>query len=367
MKTIICIPNHLPNLDHLKSWEEFKSPDVEIIVVQDIGDKPEIPEGFNVTIYDHDDIQQDLGKDAWIIPSKTSACRSYGYYKAWQRKPDLIITLDNDCYPDKHSEGSYITGHLNALYSQTTLDWYPTTTGLMARGFPYTIRGKSEVYLNHGMWSNVPDYDAPTMLLHPSVRFEAHKKHESMTIPRNNFFPMCGMNLAWKAELTPSMYFGLFGPEYGFDQFDDIWAGVLVKKVLDHLGFAAKSGFPSVEHRKQSNAFTNLKKQAPGMQMNENFWKAVRDIQLSPLVKTKYLVSDVSKDSETTYKPGELITQDPETVRMVFEPKEKAEPSDVLNTYEELITKLPDVIDGEPEGWTKKFKEAALIWVNLFK
>lgn len=322
MKTIICIPNHLSNLDHLKSWEEFKSPDVEIIVVQDIGEKPEIPEGFNVTIFDHKDIEKDLGKNAWIIPSQTSACRSYGYYKAWQRKPDMIVTLDNDCYPE--SPNYFISGHRGALDAQSTLGWVTSDKykyGVLTRGFPYDIRQKSEALLNHGLWSNIPDLDAPTSLHNPSLRFEP--AIDNHTIPQHNFFAVCGMNLAWKTELTPAMYFGIFGPEYGFDQFDDIWAGVLVKKVLDHLGFAARSGYPSVEHRKQSNVFTNLKKQAPGMQMNENFWKAVRDIQLTK----------------------ETITE----------------------CYEELITKLPDVIEGEPEGWTKKFKEAALIWVNLFK
>jgi hypothetical protein len=39
----------------------------------------------------------------------------------------------------------------------------------------------------------------------------------------------------------------------------------------------------------------------------------------------------------------------------------------ILDTYTELIEKLPDVIEAEPEGWTLKFKEAALIWAGLFR
>lgn len=319
MKTIVCIPNHLPNLDHLKSWEEFKSADVEIIVVQDIGDKPEIPEGFNVTIYDHKDIEKDLGKSSWIIPSQTSACRSYGYYKAWQRKPDMIITLDNDCYPE--TENYFVSGHSQMLSAKATLDWFPTTDIVFTRGFPYLIRNKADVVLNHGMWSNVPDLDAPTSLHRPTLRFKRAEK--SQVIPRYNFFPMCMMNLAWRTDITPLLYAGIFGPEYKFDQFDDIWSGVLAKKVVDHLGMGVRSGYPSVEHRKQSNVFTNLQKQAPGMLLNENFWKEVQAVKLTKQT--------------------------------------------VIDAYEELITNLPDTIDGEPEGWTKKFKEAALIWINLFK
>lgn len=322
-KIVVVVPNHLPHLNFLAEWQELMNH--EIIIVQDIGEKPEIPVGFDyVTIYDHKDIKNDLGEYDWIIPTASSACRSYGYLKAWQRQPDYIFTLDNDCYPDGHF-GYWIEEHLESLTSNETLGWFDTLDQDYGqpwpRGVPYLIRDQAPCYLSHGLWSNVPDLDAPTSLHNPSLRLEPATS--SKVVPRWNFFPMCGMNLAWRAELTPAMYFGLFGPDYGFDQYDDIWAGILVKKVLDHLGYAVRSGYPSVEHRKQSNVFTNLKKQAPGMAMNEVFWQVVRDIKLT-------------KDN-------------------------------ILDCYEELITKLPDVIQDEPEGWTKKFKEAALIWANLFQ
>lgn len=315
-RVAVVVPNHLPHLNFLKEWGELKH--VELIIVQDIGDKPEVPPCFNATIYDHTDIEKDLGKDAWIIPSRTSACRSYGYYKAWQSGADIILTLDNDCYAERPNY--WVDGHVEQLSKRVSLDWVNTVPKPYMRGFPYLIRDKSQVVLNHGLWSGVPDLDGATMLHNPDLRFTPHL--ESQTIPRHNFFPMCGMNLAWRSELTPAMYFGLFGPDYGFDQYDDIWAGVLVKKVIDHLGYAVRSGYPSVEHRKQSNAFVNLQKQAPGMAMNEVFWQIVQDIEL---------------------------TEDT-----------------VIGAYRELITQLPDVVEHEPVGWTKKFKETSLIWLNLF-
>ena len=292
-----------------------------------------MPEGFDGFIYDHDDIKKDLGKDAWIIPTQSSACRSYGYYKAWQMQATHIYTLDNDCYPDG---SEFIRGHTKNLERQVTLDWVSSTNAFdYTRGFPYEIRDTSPVGVSHGLWSNVPDLDAATSLHNPNVRFAASQYNDYLVIPRNNFYPMCGMNLAWRPELTPIMYFGIFGPDWGFDQYDDIWAGVLAKKVCDHLGIAHVSGYPSVEHRKQSNVYINLQKQAPGLQMNENFWKEVQAIQLN------------------TLHPSELV--DPNySARFVAE------------FYRELINKLPDVIEGEPPGYTKKFKEAALIWVDLF-
>lgn len=315
---IVVIPNHLPHLNFLEEWDELKA--TELIIIQDIGDKPTMPKGFDGYIYDHKDIKKDLGKDEWIIPTQSSACRSYGYYKASQIGATHIYTLDNDCYPDG---SSFLRGHIDNLESNTTLDWVTSTIQHpFTRGFPYEIRNTSPVGVSHGLWSKVPDLDAATSLHNPDLRFTSTHPVETITIPRHNFYPMCGMNLAWRAELTPIMYFGIFGPDWGFDQYDDIWAGVLAKKVCDHLGYAHVSGYPSVEHRKQSNVYTNLKKQAPGLQMNENFWKAVQTVQLT----------------QTT----------------------------PLAAYVELIVQLPDTFPGEPTGYTKKFKEAAIIWAHLF-
>lgn len=315
----IVIPNHLPTLDFLLEWEQLKPYD--IIVIQDIGEKPRIPDGFKVTIYDHADIETDLGENSWIIPTQSSACRSYGYYKAWMRKPRYILTLDNDCFPDISSQ-DWVNAHLKALRTPATLDWWENNELIeYTRGYPYLIRDKSKTWLNHGLWSKVPDLDAATWLQNLNIELPPYNK--SHTIPRYNFVPICGMNLAWVIDLTPAMYFGLFGPEYGFDQYDDIFAGVLAKKILDHLGYAVRSGYPSVEHRKQSNVFVNLNKQAPGLLLNENFWQAVQRVELT---------------SNT-----------------------------VIDCYEELTTKLPDTIEGDVNEWVSKFKEAALLWLNLFK
>jgi hypothetical protein len=95
-----------------------------------------------------------------------------------------------------------------------------------------------------------------------------------------------------------------------------------VKRVLDHLGWAAVTGAPSVEHRKQSDVFVNLRKQAPGMAMNESFWRTVRDIPLSA--------------------------------------------GTVTGAYAELIAGLPDEHPDEVPGWTEQFKRAALLWLDLF-
>lgn len=315
---IVVIPNHLPTLDFLKEWEELKR--CKIIVVQDIGDKPEIPDGFDVKIYDHKDIEKDLGKNTWIIPSRTSACRSYGYYKAYQQGDEFIATLDNDCFPE--TEDYWIDGHLQNLTKKVTLGWESSIpdSNLPTRGFPYKIRENSEVALSHGLWSNVPDFDGIDMLKQPNTRF--NRCFETKLIHQHNFFPLCGMNLAWKRDYTPLMYFGIFGPDWKIDQYDDIWAGLFSKKILDHLGKAVISGYPSVEHRKQSNAFINLEKQAPGLMLNEELWQMIDEVKLT-------------KDNP-------------------------------IDCYKELLDKIQINTKTNKTDYLLKYIEATKLWLNLF-
>lgn len=274
MRSVICIPNHHPNLDFLENWRILENE--TIIIVQDIGEKPIVPDGFtDVTIYDHTDIENDLGENAWIIPTRSSACRSYAYYKAWQLKPDYILTIDNDTAPE---DPNWLKKHEGMLQGTTDSRWLKTAA-IYTRGFPYDVRQAESIYINHGLWSNVPDLDAPTSLLNPTLRFDPCK--ESVVVPHGMYYPHCGMNYAWRVEATPFMYFGLQGPDYPFDRMDDIWAGIIAKKICDHLGYGVRSGLPSVNHQKQSNVFSNLVKEAPGIEVNEYFWRTIDEMELT--------------------------------------------------------------------------------------
>src|SRR5690348_13373121 len=134
MKTVVVIPHHLPTLNFLEEWrQEFESPDVHVLIVEDKPNRQtEIPFWLmekqgngSFSIYTHKDIDKELGKDAWVISRGTSAVRSYGLYKAWQLKPDMIITLDNDCFPNlKMSFDYFVYGHWRTLETPATLDWF---------------------------------------------------------------------------------------------------------------------------------------------------------------------------------------------------------------------------------------------------
>jgi hypothetical protein len=279
MKVIIVVPTIRQESikAFLQAWEkEFASH--QIFVIED-NPEPTFEIGAsNVVHFSWQDIEQDLGSTAWIIPRRTDCIRSYGYYKAWQEKPDVIITLDDDCYP---AEDEFISKHVSALTAKhPDSAWVSTGNGMEPRGMPYyNQERKRSGVLNHGLWSRVPDFDAISQLV--NSRLNGTFEPIQQTIPAGKYFPMCGMNLAFRPELVPALYFLLMGRGYEYDRFGDIWTGIFTKKICDHLGYAVTSGSPIVEHQRASNVWDNLRKETPGLPVNEELWESVDSIVLT--------------------------------------------------------------------------------------
>jgi len=136
------------------------------------------------------------------------------------------------------------------------------------RGYPFSLRSGQPTAVSHGLWLDVPDYDAPTQLAKPRER-NTRYVDAVMTVPRGCLFPMCGMNLAFDRELIgPAMWFGLQGEGQPLGRYDDMWAGWCSKVVCDHLGYGVKTGLPYVSHSKASDPFANLRKEYKGI-----FWQ----------------------------------------------------------------------------------------------
>lgn len=299
--TYIIVPT-IRNLSFLDSWkDEFKN--CTGIILEDHKDKEiDTPKKFFKKVYHYtwSDIDKDLGKKSWIIPRKSSAIRSYGFLKAYQMGAKTLITLDDDCYPYYKN---FVKEHVSNLNMKVPRRWFPTypyPPFWFTRGFPYSNnREDIPVVVSHGLWTKNLDLDAPTHLFH--LNSEAnHNLDFKFYIPRNYYFPLCIMNVAFKREVTPLFYLLLMGynsrMEYhGFERFDDIWAGILIKKVLDHLNLAVISGSPAVTHNKASNAFDNLQKEARGIKYNEFFWQLVDEVEL--------------KSSSLTLAYKELVTK----------------------------------------------------------
>lgn len=285
-KTFVVIPT-IRNLDFLASWKKFFK-NAEIIICEDHPHKSiNVPKiGKKTYHYSWHEIDQDLEEKSWIIPRKVSAIRNYGFFKAYQMGAEVIVTLDDDCYPVKNHD--LLKLHSENLSLSTPQKWtntYPDARFLYTRGMPYLNRRESPVAVSHGLWTNVIDFDAPTHLQNLDFRAK-FAEHFLQIIPQGAYYPMCSMNLAFTRKVTPLMYLPLmgqdiFGNDWGYDRFDDIWAGIFSKKIMDHLNYAVISGAPFVKHQKASNPFTNLQKEAKGIETNETLFKKVDQINLT--------------------------------------------------------------------------------------
>ena len=276
-EVFVVIPT-IRDVEFLNNWaDQFR--DVTIVICEDQPKKSvKIPKvGKKTYHYSWQEIDADLGDDGWIISRRNSAIRSYGFLKAYRLGAEVIITLDDDCYPVKNHP--LIDLHLRNLRLSVPKHWvntYPDARHLYTRGMPYLNRDEAPVMLSHGLWTHVMDHDGATHLQHLNFRAE-FAEHFLQIIPHGAFFPMCSMNLAFRRELTPLMYFPLMGEDkngnkWGYDRFDDIWCGIFAKKVMDAVGWAAINGAPFVRHEKASNPFHNLIKESNGVESNEQVW-----------------------------------------------------------------------------------------------
>jgi reversibly glycosylated polypeptide/UDP-arabinopyranose mutase len=252
--------------EFVKAWDSlFRKHNVWMCMVED-GDDPHLSIwrwlGFGA---DRMFLSQD-SRLSKLVYNRSDVVRNFGFWGLQYTQADYIITLDDDVKPI----GDPIQAHVDALNMKVPVSWMSTASEYM-RGFPYDIREESQVMLSHGVWEGVKDWDAQTQLRINDVKQEVD--FFKGVVPKGTLFPMCGMNLAFRREILPYMYFAPMGHRVGLDRFGDIWLGVTIKKMLDEMGFASVSGYSKVLHERASDPITNLKKEAIGMMLNEQFWR----------------------------------------------------------------------------------------------
>ena len=237
------------------------------------------PDGLELIHTCHADIHEALGKNEWIISRHSGACRSFPMYMAWQQGCTYILTLDDDCYPAEGYGESFLSTHLAAFNQEI---WFRTISGEEPRGVPYGDRGHLPVLLNHGLWVGNPDLDGPTSLVRSRKPGSVVLRASREVIPPGMWFTLSAMNVCYHRSAIPAAYNLLMGVEtFGFDRFDDIWSGLLLKRIADHLGLYVTNGLPFVRHAKASDPLQNLNKEALGIQIHEGFWRHVAAAPLS--------------------------------------------------------------------------------------
>ena len=278
----IVIPT-IRDLKFLEDWREYIQ-EHHLIIVQD-GDPSRdirVPNGFSFDLYNWNDIEEDLGEDRWIISKRDSACRCYGFLKA---NSEYVYTIDDDCFPAEDPDGNKINAvaeHKSNLEDPSHPHFFNTLYDQeFVRGYPFSRREGVPTAISHGLWLNVPDFDAPTQMVKPNHK-NNHYVNICQTIPEGTLFPMCGMNLGFNRELIgPAMYFGLMGDGYPWGRYDDMWAGWCAKAIIDHLGYGVKSGTPYIRHDKASHWKSNFQKEKKGIIWQEEIIPFFENINFS--------------------------------------------------------------------------------------
>lgn len=248
---------------------------VDLFLVED-NPKKTFEINFECNHYCWEDIDNELGKNSWIISKRDSAIRSYGFLKAYQAGAGIILTLDDDCLPIE--EIDFFKEHIKSINDAPK--WTTSIPNMRTRGLPYENLGKlKKVVLNMGLWENVADLDSIQSFSDEKKYFKPPDFHRIM--PSGQYWPLCGMNFAFKREIAVLTYFPLMGLDSPYRRFDDIWFGIILQKICHHLDYYISCGSPIVNHSRASNKFENLIKEAPGIKANEKFWEIVDEVQLT--------------------------------------------------------------------------------------
>ncbi len=258
--------------------------------------------------YFQDRFGQRWEKYEQLIPLRAHSETSFGLILAYEEEPNLVIMIDDDTYPSMDYD--YLGIHEQVIENSISIDkvigtknkWYNVLTnlelemdGLFPRGYPYgqdtrenfsyyteSIDGK--IVLNQGLWINDPDLDAVTILVQGGLNGKPRSKSlrlkdQNTVIARNTYLTVCTMNLAFSPEVIPAFYQLPMGPEEKIDRFDDIWSGLFLKKVCDHMGKNLAHGAPICFHEKTPRSvFKDIRAELPGIELNEILWKLVDSI-----------------------------------------------------------------------------------------
>jgi reversibly glycosylated polypeptide/UDP-arabinopyranose mutase len=244
----------------MEAWQPlFDKHNVELIIVDDTENKPFILHN-----------NERINLESELVSNKCAGVRQLGFLYIAQSLPDVkyIITLDDDETPI----GDPIQDHINALNCEAPISWISTASDYM-RGFPYGVRTEAPVMMSHGVWEGNYDWDAPSQLLKSDKKVDFYRG----VIPKGIFAPICGMNLAFRREALPYVYFAPVGQYKGAERFDDIWMGLEVIKDFAKLEWAIVTGYAKVQHLRASNVFNSLEHEAVGIKMNEVYWQGEYD------------------------------------------------------------------------------------------
>lgn len=201
--------------------------------------------------------------------------KNKGIANAIMHGADIVVVLDGDCFPvgalgyegepQPQTLDELMAAHVKALEPQPVA-MFETVTRPSSRGTPYSQRSLTmPVAASMGFWTEIGDYCAVRQLAHEATEMDFHR---STVFGR--YFPLCGMNLAFRpADWRPWSDFIVV------PRFDDIWMGWLFQREAYRRGFCFNLAGPLVRHSRQSNVWKNLRDEAVHLEASETLWQRI--------------------------------------------------------------------------------------------
>lgn len=245
------------------------------------------------------------GKESYegIFQENNYQRRILGFLIARQNGAKTIIAVDDDNFPKP--EENFIGKHLCALgkndYVKTVIpvNRYVNLTDFLGRddvytrGYPLTLMGdrhydysqrSADTAVNIGVWSGDPDISALSRVAKGDIQIPYNKELETMIIERGCYTSMCLQNVSFDTDYLVTQYEFPMNVQLGdvtLGRYDDIWAGYVCKRVLDHVGKDMSFGPPTATHiRHPHDPYKDLMNEFWGMIINMYFYPAV---QMMPL------------------------------------------------------------------------------------
>lgn len=224
-------------------------------------------------------LQQDTDK------SGCAATKNRGIRRAIDAGAEYIIVLDDDCFPagmegDARTLEELAHRHIACL-SLVQVPMFQVVTDPPSRGTPFLNRTITmPVAASMGFWSEVGDYDAPSQLVYG----QHHPMKFRQEIIYGRYFPLCGMNLAFRADQWPQCQF------VDVPRYDDIWGGFIWQKIAYARNQCFNLNGPLVRHSRQSNVWQNLRQEAVNAEANETLWAQIHNSPETEYEKLRALV-----------------------------------------------------------------------------
>jgi len=320
--TTITLPENLPEI--YKNAQRYDQHNVHYYVVGDNKSPVEETKDFLEETIPEEDFtvwsiqeQKEWLKD--LFPSKHTERekifqennyqrRILGFIKATMDGAETIISVDDDNFPRKEQDfigiHNDVLGPRDEMLMMTPSNGYVNYADVLTyekdpkydayvRGYPLHLRGpvgialsnrEVDVAVNVGLWSGSPDISALTRLTSGDLNSIFNPKMHPIGIEKGCHASMCMQNLAFDTEYLLLQYEFPMNYKIGgltLGRYDDIWAGYVCKKMLDHFDKDMIFGPPVAIHNRHEHDYRNdFIQEFWGMYINTFFYTAISTMHL---------------------------------------------------------------------------------------